>query len=205
MCKKEKHRLVCVTQRTACEGDFFRQMEAILSMKPARVILREKDLPLSEYEALVKRLLPLCQKAGVPLTCNGPVPGWTLPGCGVQLSFANRDLRGTGECGFGVSVHAPEEAAALIESLAAYLIAGHVFPTDCKKSVPARGLDFLRQVCESARQPVYAIGGITPERVPQVLQAGAAGYCVMSALMKTANPVQLIEKFYHQEETAYEL
>lgn len=170
MCKKEKHRLVCVTQRTACEGDFFRQMEAILSMKPARVILREKDLPLSEYEALVKRLLPLCQKAGVPLTCNGPVPGWTLPGCEVQLSFANRDLRGAGECGFGVSVHAPEEAAALIESPAAYLIAGHVFPTDCKKGVPARGLDFLRQVCEAARQPVYAIGGITPERVPKVLQ-----------------------------------
>lgn len=205
MCKKEKHRLVCVTQRAACEGDFFRQMEAILSMKPARVILREKDLPLSEYEALARRLLPLCQKAEVPLTCNGPVPGWTLPGCGVQLSFANRDLRGTGECGFGVSVHAPEEAAALIESPAAYLIAGHVFPTDCKKGVPARGLDFLRQVCESARQPVYAIGGITPERVPKVLQARAAGYCVMSALMKTANPVQLIEKFYHQEETAYEL
>lgn len=205
MCKKEKHRLVCVTQRAACEGDFFRQMEAILSMKPARVILREKDLPLSEYEALARRLLPLCQRAGVPLTCNGPVPGWTLPGCGVQLSFANRDLRGTGECGFGVSVHAPEEAAALIESPAAYLIAGHVFPTDCKKGVPARGLDFLRQVCESARQPVYAIGGITPERVPKVLQARAAGYCVMSALMKTANPVQLIEKFYHQEETAYEL
>ena len=204
MCKgKEGRRLICVTQRSACPDDFLTRMEQIIAQKPARVILREKDLSPEDYGALAQKLLPICEKYGVPLMCNGPVPGFAVPGCGAQLSFQNRDLPVSGE--FGVSVHAPEEVAALQKSNAAYLIAGHVFPTDCKKGVPARGLDFLRQVCEAARQPVYAIGGITPERVPQVLQAGAAGYCVMSALMKTANPVQLIEKFYHQEETAYEL
>lgn len=204
MCKRgEGHRLICVTQRSSCPDDFLIRMEGIIAQRPARIILREKDLTPEDYEALARKLLPLCEKHGVPLVCNGPISGFALPGCGVQLSFPNRNLPVFGE--FGVSVHAPEEAAALQESHAAYLIAGHVFPTDCKKGVPPRGLEFLQKVCQNARQPVYAIGGITPERVPSVLQAGAAGYCVMSALMKAPDPVRLIQEFYCQEETIHEL
>ena len=204
MCKwEEGRRLICVTQRSVCPDDFLTRMGAIISQKPARVILREKDLSPEEYEALARKLLPLCQKYQVPLVCNGPIPGFAVAGCGVQLSFPNRNLPVFGE--FGVSVHAPEEAAALQQSNAAYLIAGHVFPTDCKKGVPPRGLEFLQKVCQNASQPVYAIGGITPERVPSVLQAGATGYCVMSALMKAPDPVRLIQEFYCQEETIHEL
>ncbi|HIS49627.1 MAG TPA: thiamine phosphate synthase [Candidatus Gallacutalibacter pullistercoris] len=204
MCKQgEGRRLICVTQRSACPDDFLTRVGLIIAQRPARIILREKGLSPEEYEALAQKLLPLCEKYGVPLMCNGPVPSFTLPGCGAQLSFQNRGLPVSGE--FGVSVHAPEEAAALQESNVAYLIAGHVFPTDCKKGVPPRGLEFLQKVCQNARQPVYAIGGITPERVPSVLQAGAAGYCVMSALMKAPDPVRLIQEFYSQEETIHEL
>lgn len=204
MCKgKEGRRLICVTQRSACPDDFLTRMGLIAAQKPARIILREKDLSPEDYEALAQKLLPICEKYGVSLMCNGPVPGFAVPGCGAQLSFQNRDLPVSGE--FGVSVHAPEEVAALQKSNAAYLIAGHVFPTDCKKGVPPRGLEFLEKVCQNARQPVYAIGGITPERVPSVLQAGAAGYCVMSALMKAPDPVRLIQEFYSQEETIHEL
>lgn len=204
MCKRQEgRRLICVTQRSSCPDDFLTRMGLIAAQKPARIILREKDLSPEDYEALAQKLLPICEKYGVPLMCNGPVPGFAVPGCGAQLSFQNRDLPVSGE--FGVSVHAPEEAATLQESHAAYLIAGHVFPTDCKKGVPPRGLEFLEKVCQNARQPVYAIGGITPERVPSVLQAGAAGYCVMSALMKAPDPVRLIQEFYSQEETIHEL
>lgn len=204
MCKGEKgHKLICVTQRSSCPDDFLTRMESIISQRPARIILREKDLSSEKYEALAKKLLPLCKKYHVPLMCNGPVPGFVLPECGVQLSFPNRNLPVSGE--FGVSVHAPEEAAALRESNAAYLIAGHVFPTDCKKGVPPRGLEFLQKVCQNARQPVYAIGGMNPERVSSVLQAGAAGYCVMSALMKAPDPVRLIQEFYCQEDDIHEL
>ncbi len=192
-----------MTQRSACPGDFLTRMKLIIAQRPARIILREKDLSPEDYEALARRLLPICEKYGVPLMCNGSVPGFAVSGCGVQLSFQNRNLPVSGE--FGVSVHAPEEASALRESCAAYLIAGHVFPTDCKKGVPPRGLEFLEKECRNAQQPVYAIGGITPERVPSVLQAGAAGYCVMSALMKAPDPVRLIQEFYSQEEIVHEL
>jgi thiamine monophosphate synthase len=67
--------------------------------------------------------------------------------------------------------------------LSALLGAYHIFPTGCKPGVPPRGVELLRQVCRAVPLPVYAIGGISPELFPAVLQAGAAGACVMSGPM----------------------
>ncbi|MBI3911362.1 MAG: thiamine phosphate synthase, partial [Armatimonadetes bacterium] len=44
------------------------------------------------------------------------------------------------------------------------------------------GLEGLRRVCAATSLPVIAIGGITRERVAEVLAAGAAGVAVMSAV-----------------------
>ena len=53
MCKgKEGRRLICVTQRSACPDDFLTRMGLIAAQKPARIILREKDLSPEDYEAL---------------------------------------------------------------------------------------------------------------------------------------------------------
>ena len=67
---------------------------------------------------------------------------------------------------------------------ATYLTAGHVFLTDCKKGVPARGLDFLADVCRAVNVPVYAIGGINDKNAGDCIQAGAAGVCMMSGYMR---------------------
>ena len=64
-----------------------------------------------------------------------------------------------------------------------YVTAGHIFDTDSKKGTPGRGLDFLEKVCDAVDIPVYAIGGIGPDNIRSVLEAGAAGACVMSGLM----------------------
>ena len=47
-----------------------------------------------------------------------------------------------------------------------------------------RGLAFLKEVCDNTCLPVYAIGGMTPDRLPGVLEAGAKGACMMSGFMK---------------------
>lgn len=84
----------------------------------------------------------------------------------------------------GASIHSVEEAL-LAQSLgASYVTAGHVFATDCKKDLAPRGLDFLKDVCEAVTIPVYGIGGITRENSRQVLEQGAAGYCMMSSAMR---------------------
>ena len=83
----------------------------------------------------------------------------------------------------GTSVHSVEDALAAEKAGATCLTAGHIFDTDCKKGLPGRGLTFLENVCHRTKLPVYAIGGITPERLPAITQAGAASCCVMSQMM----------------------
>ena len=82
----------------------------------------------------------------------------------------------------GASVHAVDEAVRAVSLGASYLIAGNIYETGCKPGLAARGLSFLTEVCKAVPVPVYAIGGITPERLPEVLAAGAAGACMRSAL-----------------------
>lgn len=86
----------------------------------------------------------------------------------------------------GCSVHSVEEAIEAKRLGAAYITAGHIYATDCKKGLAPRGLGFLKDVCQSVSIPVYAIGGIGIDdgRRQEVKEYGAQGSCIMSAMMK---------------------
>lgn len=185
--------LVCVTHRGLCTDDLPRRVGELCRGGVSRVILREKDLCEEAYEALARQVLAagggkvvlhhfpqVCQRLGVPR---------------LHLSLgeleANPALRQQVKL-LGVSVHAPEEALRAQMLGADYVTAGHVFATDCKKSLPGRGLDFLRAVCGAVDIPVYAIGGIGPDNLAHVARTGAAGACLMSGLMTCPNPAEAV-------------
>ena len=84
----------------------------------------------------------------------------------------------------GASCHSLEEALEAERLGCTYIIAGHIFATDCKKGLPGRGLDFLKSICENVSIPVYAIGGIDSSNIEAVRNAGAKGACVMSGFMQ---------------------
>ena len=56
------------------------------------------------------------------------------------------------------------------------------------KAVPAAGLDALRDAVATTALPVYALGGVTPERVGACVEAGAHGVAVLSGVMGSAAP-----------------
>ena len=184
--------VICVTHRLLCPDDFLERLDRIAAQHPYAIVLREKDLSESEYEALARDCLRICQKHDVPLNLNSQIAVARRIGCdGIHLPF-HLLLQHKNELGdfprVGVSLHSPGEAAQLADTPATYVQAGHVFPTDCKAGVPPRGLSFLRAVCQATDLPVFGIGGITAERYPAVLQTGAVGACIMSGLM-TCNDV----------------
>ena len=86
----------------------------------------------------------------------------------------------------GTSVHSVEDALEAQKLGATYITAGHIYATDCKKGLPPRGLDFLRNVCRAVDIPVYAIGGIKIDQAQftDILDCGAAGGCIMSGMME---------------------
>lgn len=157
-------------------------------MHPLGIILREKDLTEEEYEELAAEILSICRENGTDCILHSWVGAARRLGCPcIHLPFEKfcREARGIQDFQkTGVSIHSVAEAVRAQELGASYVTAGHIFPTDCKKGVPARGIEFLREVCEAVTIPVFAIGGITPQNATNVCKAGAAGYCVMSGVMR---------------------
>jgi thiamine-phosphate pyrophosphorylase len=84
----------------------------------------------------------------------------------------------------GVSVGSIEEALDAEQGGADYVALSPVFSTGSKKDAgPGQGLDMLRAICDSVRIPVIAIGGIDLENAGSVINAGAEGIAVISAVV----------------------
>lgn len=181
--------LVCVTNRALCADDFIARIGALAEAGIDRIILREKDLSEHAYLTLARQVLDAGGDRVVlhhfPAACA------VLHAPRLHVSFPqlveNPMLRQQVDL-LGVSIHAPEEAIRAEALGADYVTAGHVFATDCKRGLPGRGLDFLRETCRAVRIPVYAIGGIAAENLAAVRDAGAAGACLMSGLMVCPDP-----------------
>jgi thiamine-phosphate pyrophosphorylase len=81
----------------------------------------------------------------------------------------------------GVSTHNIEQARQAVSDGADYLGCGPTFPSQTKHFDTFPGLDFLRQVAAEIALPAFAIGGITPNNVVDVLATGFTRVAVRSA------------------------
>ena len=180
--------IICVTNRKLCREDFLSRIERIAACRPLGIILREKDLSEDEYEELAVRATEICSRYGVKCILHSFVNvALHLQADAVHLLLCIlREMTEDEKKYFsiiGASCHSVDEAKEAEALGCTYITAGHVFETDCKKGVPARGLSFLRNVCKAVSIPVYAIGGIDSENIASVRSAGAFGACLMSSLM----------------------
>ena len=191
-------RIVAVTNRHICyEGkkDIFENGEAALLAQIKRltdlgvsgIVLREKDMQEDDYEILARRAIEICAGTDTRLILHHFTRvAIRLNYSHIQLpydSFLKETDKNRWQT-LGTSVHSIEDAIKAESLGAAYLVAGHVFATDCKKGLPPRGIKFLEEICETAHIPVYAIGGITTENIQDIYSAGAKKACIMSGLMR---------------------
>ncbi len=191
--------MICVTDRRAAREDFLARIARLAALRPAGILLREPDLDQAAYAALALRCRDICVRFGTPLIVRRYVDvARSLGVDAVHLPLPELRRRAGKFDGFAaieVSVHAPDEAREAVRLGANRLVAGHVFATGCKPGLPPRGLEFLAEVCRAVSVPVFAIGGIVPERTAEIERAGAAGVCIMSSAMTSADPARLIAAF----------
>lgn len=177
-----------MTNRKLVRGDFLERLKEIARQRPAGILLREKDLTPEEYRKLAREVQSICKKAGVPCILHsftGVAEELEADALHLPLPLL-RKLPGEDRGRFrqlGASCHSVADAREAQSLGCTYITAGHIFDTDCKRGLPGRGLDFLREVCGAVTIPVYAIGGIEPKRMAEIFAAGAAGACVMSGPM----------------------
>lgn len=188
--KEEYKNVIAVTNRKLNSRPFPEQMERVCKLHPKAVILREKDLSEEEYAELAAQILTLCKQYQIPCmlhTYLETARKLQHPYIHLPLFLLKENSKKLSDfLAVGCSIHSVEEAKEAQKLGATYLTAGHIYTTDCKKGLPPRGLDFLREVCNAVTIPVYAIGGIHAGtgQIQEVMDCGASGACIMSEMMK---------------------
>jgi thiamine-phosphate pyrophosphorylase len=149
--------------------------------------IREKDLPDKALFELACEIVALAHKTKCKVLINGRADialaagaaGVHLPAAGLRISdvrpFFPRKLI------IGTSVHSIREAKSAYSMGADYLLLGHLFPTPSKSDLGLPlGLDYLRKLCAAVPIPVLGLGGIRPDSIQSVLDAGAIGVAGIS-------------------------
>jgi thiamine-phosphate pyrophosphorylase len=158
------------------------------------VQLREKDLPARFLLALARDLAELAGTCNARVLVNDRVDiclasgsaGVHLPAAGLPPTAA-RGLVGADRL-IGVSAHSADEAARAEREGADFIVLGPIFDTPSKRAFgPPIGLRELERARTRCRVPLFGIGGITRERVRDVVTAGARGVAVVGSVMAAAD------------------
>ncbi|WP_256545261.1 thiamine phosphate synthase [Halobellus inordinatus] len=161
------------------------------------VQLREKHASARQRYELGQAVRERTRDAGVPFLVNDRVDlAAALDADGVHLGdddlpvAAARDVLGSAAI-VGRSVSTPAAARDAEQAGADYLGVGAVYGTDTKDVDDASaeiGTETVAAIADAVDVPVVGIGGITPENAAPVVEAGAAGVAVVSAITAAADP-----------------
>ncbi len=156
--------------------------------------LRAKGYALADVAAFARRMQPLCREAGAVFVLNDyPELAAELGADAVHVGQDGeplaevRRLVGEGVI-IGRSTHSPEQALAARAEGADYIGFGPLFPTGTKPGRPSIGLQDVAAVqAQLGDFPMFCIGGINGETLPQVLAAGARRVVIVSWLLGQAD------------------
>jgi thiamine-phosphate diphosphorylase len=154
------------------------------------VQLREKALPDRTFLEAADAAASLARACRARVFINDRVDVARLVGGGVGVHLGESDLPAAGargllpaEAPIGVSTHDLDAAArAFADPAADYVAFGPVFDSATKTLREARGLDALARAAAGKAKPLVAIGGITPDRLDAVWDAGADSAAMIGGL-----------------------
>lgn len=166
--------------------------EALLEAGVGLLQFRHKGHFSRNVFGTAERVRDLCRRARALFIVNDRADIARLLDAGLHLGQDDlppaeaRRLLGPAHL-IGFSTHNPTQFAAALEEPVDYLAFGPIFPTATKQNPdPVVGLDLLPELARRAHRagrPLVAIGGITRQRAPHVLAAGADSLAVIGDLL----------------------
>ena len=162
--------------------------------------LRIKDASPEVVEAELAKALDLCAKASCQLVVNDYWRAAIDAGADFvhlgQEDLASADLTAIRRAGMkiGISSHSDEELESALAAAPDYVALGPIYPTLLKKMPWApQGLERVATWKARIACPLVAIGGLTPERAPEVFVAGADSVAVITDIVTHQSPEQRTE------------
>lgn len=169
--------------------------EALLEGGVDLLQLRAKGCAPAEILEIARRLGPLCQGTEVPFVINDyPEIALEVGADGVHIGQDDGSMavvRATvgSEMLIGRSTHSLEQAVAAKEEGVDYIGFGPLFPTPTKEGRPGIGLDEVARAEElvGCQIPMFCIGGVKTENLPEILSAGANRVVIVSGILLAGN------------------
>jgi thiamine-phosphate pyrophosphorylase len=158
------------------------------------VQLRDKHLEARDVLARARLARRVCADHGVPFVLNDrPDLALYVGADGVHVGQDDapvdlaRRILGP-DAIVGLSTHDPGQLAAAVGESVDYLSAGPVEETPTKPGRPGTGTGYLTQAVAASPVPVFVTGGVTPDRVAALAEAGARHFVVVRYLTGAAQP-----------------
>ena len=183
------------------DANIWNKMDAALRGGVTLVQYRDKT---QESRILYERALKmkaLCDKYNVPMLVDDRADiAFAVGAAGVHVGQSDlpaevaRRMLGA-DAIIGVSAHNAEEALAAEAAGADYLGCGAVYPTGTKKDTSVIGVEGLKAIRAVTKLPFVGIGGVTLANYRDVLNAGADGAAIVSAILSADDIESTVQKF----------
>ena len=157
--------------------------------------LRAKGYAPADIRKLATELVALCEEFRVPFVVNDHLE--LASQCGAHALHLGQDDGSLAEARqrlapgthLGRSTHSLQQARAALDEGADYIGFGPLFPTPTKKGRPGIGLADIAemQATVGSKIPAFCIGGIHPDNLDAVMDAGATRIVVVSHLLTAAS------------------
>ena len=195
--------LYVITNRHLCVPKPLHLMVSeILDAGITAIQLREKDLDDDALYRLATPISELCNSYKAQLFINTNIKvavdvgaaGVHLPDSDISIAEVRSQIDNS--IMIGCSIHGIHAAKKRESEGADFLIYSPIYQTASKPNYgPTIGLTNLETLVKQVKIPVFALGGITPERVRVCLEAGASGVAVMSGIMSPTDAAELAKKY----------
>jgi thiamine-phosphate pyrophosphorylase len=197
-------KLYLITDRKLFKAhcSLYLEIETVLEAGVKVLQLREKDLPARELLDMARWMRDLTREFNAQLFINDRVDiALAVEADGVHLGrqsmpvYAVRKIACDRLC-IGVSTHTVDEALDAEKDGADFITLGPIYKTPSKlKFGNPIGIEILREVKSRISIPVLAIGGIKQDKVKEVMDAGADGIALISAILTSENIKETTEEF----------
>jgi thiamine-phosphate pyrophosphorylase len=171
--------------------------------------IREKEMPAMELFSIMEKIVQLGHLNRCLVVVNGRADvassshsdGVHLPQNGLPIANA-REILGQGKW-IGKSCHTLDEAKEAEKEGADYIVFSPVFPSLSKQARgPVAGLEGLKTVSHAVRIPVFALSGITPEKISDCLRQGAYGVAVFSGFFSEGTLEEKVAEYLFELQLA---
>jgi thiamine-phosphate pyrophosphorylase len=192
-------RLCLLLTEALCRRPWMDVLSAALDGGADCIQVREKTMDGGALARRVDEVIRLARRRGGAVVVNDRTDVALAAGAdGVhvgQRDLSVRQVRAIAGTALlvGVSTHDLDEARAAVEAGADSCGVGAMFATDLKPDRAPCGTAFLRAFIDRhPTTPHLAIGGITPDNLPQLVEAGARGVAVCSVVCGAEHPARVV-------------